>query len=702
MYKLGKPSPEWKSGIAKDITFVLTEDCNLRCRYCYICGKNSTNKMTFEVAKKAVDFLLDHPELFPEDSVVFNFIGGEPFLEIELADQITDYIKVQMFKKGHKWFKSHMFNFSTNGIMYHLPSVQRYIKKHKERLSIGISIDGNKIKHDLQRVYPDGRGSYDDVIKNVPLWLSQFPNSGTKATFSSDDLPYLKDSIISLWENGISTVNANVVFEDVWKEGDDLILEEQLKLLADYAIENDLFKDYNCSFFSESIGNPYTSDELERNWCGAGKMLAIDCKGNFYPCVRFIQYSLTTREAIKIGDIYNGLDLDKIRPFFALTVPAQSSEVCLNCEVASGCAWCQGWNYDSAETRTIYQRSTAICKMHKARVRANNYYWRRLESKKNIENTNGTYNWKKHLFIIMSDDAVEHCHYNSKKECINKISDEIFKKAIRFAELNFFRLIILKSKSGYGDDFLEVLNSYSRLYIDIPKEKKDIKYTIDVYYNTVDKVFPANNSIFKVDKEYIFNIAKSVKKLLSRVKRVNLILPDPKALTEDDIKVYETQLAELTDFLVEQVRSNNEVEINVLSDRLILKEMANCNAGFTSFAIGPNGKLYICPAYYFEDPDSWIGDLDSGIHLKNQHLYTLKYAPICQKCDCYHCRRCIYLNQKYTLEVNTPTHLQCKISHLERKYSQILNERLKELGIQIVSDFKALDYDDPIVLFDKK
>ena len=63
----------------------------------------------------------------------------------------------------------------------------------------------------------------------------------------------------------------------------------------------------------------------------------------------------------------------------------QSKPECIDCEVASGCAWCQGENYDAAETPTIYQRSTAICKMHKARVRANNYYWNKLYRKLELE-----------------------------------------------------------------------------------------------------------------------------------------------------------------------------------------------------------------------------------------------------------------------------------------------------------------------------
>jgi len=63
-----------------------------------------------------------------------------------------------------------------------------------------------------------------------------------------------------------------------------------------------------------------------------------------------------------------------------LDLVTQSPRECIDCKVATGCAWCQGANYDFAETDTIYQRATYLCKMHKARVRANNYYWHRLNA----------------------------------------------------------------------------------------------------------------------------------------------------------------------------------------------------------------------------------------------------------------------------------------------------------------------------------
>lgn len=372
-------SRPWQDGVSKNITFIVTKDCQLACRYCYLVGKNAKERMTWEVARQAIDYILSHEKDFREDSVVYDFIGGEPFLEIELIDKICDYLKTEMYRLNHHWFNSYRFSFSTNGINYHEEKVQKFIVKNHNHLSIGITIDGTELKHDLNRIYKySGKGSYKDVVRNIPLWLSQFPNASTKVTISSADIPYIKDSVLHLYSLGIKEVNINCVFEDVWKDGDDLLFEEQLISLANEIIDNRLYEDYACSFFMEHIGKPMDRERDNQNWCGAGKMLAIDAAGNFYPCTRFAQYSLRNKPAWIIGNINDGIDNNKLRPFFMLDRTTQSKEECIDCEVASGCAWCQGENYDAAETHTVYQRATAICKMHKARVRANNYYWNKL------------------------------------------------------------------------------------------------------------------------------------------------------------------------------------------------------------------------------------------------------------------------------------------------------------------------------------
>lgn len=374
-----KQSDSWQSGMAKNVTFIVTKDCQLACKYCYLVGKNPKERMTWEVAKAAIDYILDLEEDFKEESVIWDFIGGEPFLEIELIDRICDYIKTEMYRRNHHWFNSYRFSFSTNGINYHTDKVQRFIEKNQKHLSIGITIDGTKQKHDLNRVWKDGEsGSYDDVVKNIPLWLKQFPDAATKVTISSPDIQYIKESVLHLYALGIKEVNINCVFEDVWKEGDDKLFENQLTMLADAIIDQNLYKEHACSFFSEFIGKPLDPKRDNQNWCGAGMMLAVDAAGNFYPCTRFAAYSLRNKPAWIIGDIKEGINNNKLRPFLTLDRITQSPKKCLECEVASGCAWCQGENYDAADTHTVFQRSTAICKMHKARVRANNYYWNKL------------------------------------------------------------------------------------------------------------------------------------------------------------------------------------------------------------------------------------------------------------------------------------------------------------------------------------
>ena len=387
MKQIKKQSESWGEGRAKSVTFIVTKDCQLACKYCYLVGKNEEERMSFETAKQAIDYILNDRAQFNESSIIWDFIGGEPFLEIDLIDQICDYIKTQLYLLEHPWFNSYRFSFSTNGINYHEEKVQRYIAKNREHLSIGVTIDGTKQKHDLNRVYKDGKGSYDDVVKNIPLWLEQFPGGGTKVTISSPDLPYITESVLHLYSLGIKEVNINVVFEEVWNVGDDLLFEEQLITLADAIINNDLYKEHTCSFFTEHIGKPMDKVMENQNWCGAGKMLAVDAAGMFYPCTRFAQYSLRDKKAAIIGNIHDGINKNLLRPYLTLDRCTQSSQECLECEVASGCAWCQGENYDAAESNTIYQRATAICKMHKARVRANNYYWNKLYRKLELENT---------------------------------------------------------------------------------------------------------------------------------------------------------------------------------------------------------------------------------------------------------------------------------------------------------------------------
>lgn len=697
---MGEMGEAWKESVAKSITFSVTEECNLACKYCYMTGKNSENKMSFETAKKAVDYILENRELFNEEAVVWEFVGGEPFVEIDLIDKITDYIKFQMFILDHPWFNSYRFSFSSNGLLYGSPTVQKYIKKNRGHLSIGLSVDGNKIKHDMQRVKLDGSGSYDDVIKNVPLWLEQLPGAFTKATFSHDDLLYVKDSIISLWENGIKIVSANVVFEDVWHEGDDLIFENQLKELADYILEKELWREYSVRFFSPTIGFPLKKEDLKRNYCGAGKMIAIDYQGRFFPCLRFLEFTLNNHKGLCIGDVENGLNEDMIRPFQGLTLESQSKDECINCEVASGCSWCTGFNYDSADSDTIYQRATFNCKMHKANVRACEYFWNKFtkitgiispreEYRTGRQKVNKEDPYIRYMQIITSDDITPHCTYRNWRNTHNVIDKQLLEEGLEFCEKNNFTPVILGSSSNKSTEWLNILDGKSN---EISENS-----IIICDNNTEIPLGSQGNCILLISKTNIGKLSEFIGKMYPSILRVNVILEDIDKWGTSDIEIYIEQLNELKNFVIDSYKSGNPIAINVLTDRIDLECMCNCEAGENTFTLAPNGKIYICPAFYFDNPDNHIGDIYDGVNIKNGYLFELKNAPICSSCDAYHCRRCKYLNKKLTSEINTPSKMQCVISHIERNKSRELQLELNmQKIVSIENIIGAIDYTDPL------
>ena len=157
----------------------------------------------------------------------------------------------------------------------------------------------------------------------------------------------------------------------------------------------------------------------------------------------------------------------------------------------------------------------------------------------------------------------------------------------------------------------------------------------------------------------------------------------------------------MSDWIEQEYRNGNTPQWNILTDRMFLSKMNNCGAGDTTITLAPNGNFYICPAFYYENMDDSIGDVNTGLNIKNQYLYKLEYAPICRHCDAYQCKRCMWLNRKKTLEVNTPSREQCVASHIERNASRMLLQNIHKHGCDMseTTDIKEIDYLDP---FDNK
>ena len=693
--KFGKLYPSFEHGHANNITFCVTEECNLRCKYCYLVSKNNKKKMTFDIAKKAVDYFLSARGIYDEPSIVWDFIGGEPFLEIDLIDKISDYICLKMYEMKSPWFDNYMFNFSTNGLNYDDEKVQNYIKKNIKHMSVGFSVDGNKIKHDTQRIYPDGRGSYDDVVKNVPLWLSQIKNTSTKATFSHDDLPYLKDSIISLWDLGIKNISANVVFENVWSEDDPLIFEEQLKSLADYIIENDIFEKegYSVRFFDPNTGLPMSDVRNKHRYCGSGKAAAVDCDGNILPCIRFTDFSLNNKKKLAIGNVFDGVSLDKLKPFKALSINRINDDECKDCKVASGCTTCIGLCYDDSPSGSILKKRVKYnCEMHKANVRAIDYFWDKIESK-----LNGRANPRKvlkeqyyaglqYFLVIYTDEkAVPHCSYSNVKKdnkysCMDKSTID---KALSFAEKNLMQPIFIGSAPQEYANYAQVISHKF-------SQSKSSEILVVKNDEKVDKF--SNVFILHIENAFLGKLFEIVKNLfeVNHARRVNIILDELEYMKKYDLNEYENLLKKIGDYIL---NSNKVLKVNVLNGAEGIHEeetnfVDGCGCGVKTFAVMPNGKLYVCPAFYFEDPNLSVGDLDNGITFNYKDEFDVKNFLDCNICKNYNCKRCVYLNKKMTNEYTIPPEIQCTVSKIE---TEIGEELKKQLAIKAKDLLKEMD-----------
>lgn len=203
--------------------------------------------------------------------------------------------------------------------------------------------------------------------------------------------------------------------------------------------------------------------------------------------------------------------------------------------------------------------------------------------------------------------------------------------------------------------------------------------------------------IIRTDKQNFFANYSKIGHLLRQTSRVDVVVTDIDTFKDSDFNLYKEALNNLSKDIEAMYVEGLAPQLNILTDRMMLKEMNNCGAGNTTITLAPNGKFYVCPAFYYEEADDSCGDLEHGLDIKNKQLYELEYAPICRHCDAWQCKRCIWLNRKTTLEVNTPSHEQCVVAHIERNASMTLLRNIRKHG-EFLPDFegiKEIDYLDP-------
>lgn len=374
----------------RNITIQVTEACNASCTYCYQ-KKKSPKRMTWEVGKAIVDYLFrmwdeDKPEAFiskDTKSLVLDFIGGEPLLEIGLIDRICDYFWHEAARrKGCLWGDTFRISMISNGLLYFGKPVQVFLTKYRSRLSFAITIDGPKEMHDACRVLPDGTGTWASANAAQKHFHNTFGGYlGTKVTIAPENLTYLHTTFRYFAENGYEEFHANPVFEHEWTLEEAREYYYELRDISDDMLSQTKYGEIETSLFDNRFFCPIPETDLG-NWCGGtGMMMAFDPDGKAFPCLRYMESSLNgEQEPLCIGDCYTGAYFKQehkdIRAWLeAMNRRTSCDDECFYCPIAKGCASCAAWNYQKYGTPD--KKDKGICWMHRARCLANAYYWNR-------------------------------------------------------------------------------------------------------------------------------------------------------------------------------------------------------------------------------------------------------------------------------------------------------------------------------------
>ena len=319
-----------KSLNATSITLMISQECNLRCKYCYGDGGEYSHRgiMDFSTAKKAVDFLVENTD---KEELNICFFGGEPLLNFKLIKEIVAYTK-SIEEKSNKKFTYCM---TTNATLI-TEEIEEFIKENK--ISITVSMDGTRETNNANRFYENKKGSYDDTnekTKNIRKYVT------VRATVAPPNLNIrenMEHIVEDLGYKRAAWALANNLMEaDDYKEA----CESELELFENLnkMIKEKKYEEVRKYHGFLNVLSKFDHDGLRSKGCGAGtNMVAIDIDGKVYPCHRFVGIS----EAV-LGNIDSGVKENKE---FYDEAELNNYEKCKTCIARSVCAGgCINENY---------------------------------------------------------------------------------------------------------------------------------------------------------------------------------------------------------------------------------------------------------------------------------------------------------------------------------------------------------------------
>ena len=370
----------------QQIVLELTEQCNMRCRYCIYNEHNdhyrnfSPKAMSWDVAKRAVEYARDNSG----DRIAVSFYGGEPLVKYDLMKKVIEYS--QEIITG----KELTFSFSTN-----LTLVTKEIAEYVagvEGMSVLASIDGPEDIHDAYGVLAGGKGSFAKAMQGLKYLVEAFGerakeciviNSVVCPPFSAEKL----DAIKSFFEN-LEWLPKDIVKKCDYVEYGS-VREEDLSMkyagdgdftgesldgftldsIEGWALERDLADQDPIGYVSGMIMDKLVRihnrrqtqkpcENLRRNGCciPGNRRVYVKTDGNLLLCEK-------VGDSPSIGNVFEGADLERITKYYIDGYDAASLEKCNECWAKNLCGLCYASCYREEGIDT--EKKELVCGAHR-------------------------------------------------------------------------------------------------------------------------------------------------------------------------------------------------------------------------------------------------------------------------------------------------------------------------------------------------
>ncbi|MGW8959351.1 radical SAM protein [Paenibacillus sp. NPDC055715] len=338
-----------------NFTYWVTEDCNLRCKYCYV--NKAPKTMNQETATKAIEYtekiLAANPEKH-KDKIHIGLHGGEPLLNYPIVHYLIEELKSRL--SGNV-----VFSMTTNGTTHSKDRLD-YVANQVE---LTVSVDGKQESHDINRVYKSGHGSYTHVMKTINYLNNKKQFYRLRMTVTANNVMHFADNYIDLYEKGCPLVTFAIDENDPhWNKELMHIYQQNLNKVFSYLVEKDFRQSqYHLYNFKNEHFRP-------RGACdGCLTNFHFSSTGEIYPCIYAVGH-----EEFSLGDIFTGLNDHKLTNLHEINQHEEGT--CTRCAMFNNCRSKMCKIINKIQTENYYNASPVFCtaqKIHYATVKKFEY-----------------------------------------------------------------------------------------------------------------------------------------------------------------------------------------------------------------------------------------------------------------------------------------------------------------------------------------